>query len=54
MAFSSYRLCLLAAKLSKPIAALNLGKTRADHLFILRIEKTCETVLPALVDGLRV
>ena len=32
----------------KPIAAVNLGKTRADDLLSLKIEQSAEHVLPAL------
>ncbi len=47
--FSGYRFCRLAAQSGKPIAAVNLGKTRADDLFALKIEASAECVLPALL-----
>ena len=50
--FSGYRFCRLAAQGGKPIAAINLGKTRADDMLALKIEDSAEHVLPALVDRL--
>ena len=50
--FSGYRFCRLAAQAAKPIAAVNLGMTRADELFALKIEDSAERVLPALLAGL--
>jgi len=46
--FSGYRFCKLAAAAGKPIAAINLGKTRADDLIGLKVEAAAE-VLPRLV-----
>ncbi|MFC3106956.1 NAD-dependent protein deacetylase [Undibacterium arcticum] len=53
MVYSGYRLCKIAAETGKPIAAINLGKTRADHLLSLKIEKPAEQVLPLLARFLR-
>ena len=50
--FSGFRFCRLAAQAGKPIAALNLGKTRADELLTLKIEDSAERVLPALLAHL--
>ncbi len=50
--FSGFRFCRLAAQAGKPIAAVNLGKTRADDLFSLKIEDSAERVLPALLEQL--
>jgi NAD-dependent SIR2 family protein deacetylase len=50
MVFSGFRFCRLAAETGKPIAAVNLGKTRADHLLTLKIEGSAEYILPALLD----
>ena len=47
--FSGFRFCRLAAQAGKPIAAVNLGKTRADELLSLKIEDSAERVLPALL-----
>lgn len=53
MVFSGYRLCRMAAQSGKPIAALNLGKTRADDLLSLKTEACAEQLLPALVHLVR-
>jgi NAD-dependent SIR2 family protein deacetylase len=52
MVYSGYRFCLLAAQLGMPIAAVNLGLTRADALFSHKLELACDTALPALADRL--
>ena len=38
--------------MDKPIAAINRGRTRADHLFTLKVEHGCGEVLTELVDAL--
>ncbi len=48
MVYSGYRLCKTAAALGKPIAAINLGKTRADHLMVIKLEALVEHALPLL------
>ncbi|WP_426207786.1 NAD-dependent protein deacetylase [Massilia sp. TWP1-3-3] len=48
--FSGFRFCRMAAQTGKPIAAVNLGKTRADELLALKIADSAEQVLPALVQ----
>jgi NAD-dependent SIR2 family protein deacetylase len=48
MAYSGYRLCKMAFDSGKPIAAINLGTTRADHLLSLKSSAPAELVLPAL------
>lgn len=53
MVFSAYRLCRMAAESGKPIAAVNLGKTRADQLLSLKIEERADQLLPWLVSMLR-
>ena len=50
--FSGFRFCRMAAQAGKPIAALNLGKTRADALLALKVEEHAEQVLPALLEQL--
>jgi len=45
MVFSGYRFAEAAAAANKPIAAVNRGLTRADHLFALKIERSCDEVL---------
>ena len=54
MVYSSFRLCKMAAEAGKPIAAINLGLTRADHLLSFKIEAPAEQVLPALAQWLLV
>ena len=51
MAYSGYRLCEQAERLGKPIAAINLGRTRADPLLAFKIEQPCAEALAALVAG---
>ncbi|TCO41120.1 NAD-dependent protein deacetylase [Dokdonella fugitiva] len=48
MVYSGYRFARAAAQARKPIAALNLGRTRADELLSLKIEADCAAVLGAL------
>jgi NAD-dependent SIR2 family protein deacetylase len=50
--FSGFRFCRLAAQAGKPIAAVNLGKTRADDMLALKIEESAEQVLPAILARL--
>lgn len=50
MVYSGFRFCRLAAASGKPIAAINLGKTRADDLLSLKLAQSAESVLPALAD----
>lgn len=52
MVWSGYRFCEWAHAAGKPIAAINPGLTRADHLFALKVEERCEVALPALVGAL--
>jgi NAD-dependent SIR2 family protein deacetylase len=47
MLYSGYRFCDFAHRQKKPMAAINLGRTRADHLFEVKIERPC---VEALVD----
>jgi NAD-dependent SIR2 family protein deacetylase len=48
MVFSGFRFCRMAVASGKPIAAINLGMTRADDLLALKIDGSAEQVLPAL------
>ena len=52
MVHSGYRLCTRAAEAGKPLAALNAGKTRADHLFCLKAGEALQEMLPSLADML--
>ncbi|WUR11079.1 NAD-dependent protein deacetylase [[Empedobacter] haloabium] len=54
MVFSGYRFAKLAAAAGKPIAAVNVGKTRADDLIGLKLAVPAQQALPrvaALLDG---
>ena len=50
MVFSGYRFAHAAAKAGKPIAAVNLGRTRADPLLSLKVEQPCADALAFLLD----
>ncbi|MED7669073.1 NAD-dependent protein deacetylase [Pseudomonas moraviensis subsp. stanleyae] len=52
MAYSAFRLCRVIAERGKPLMAINLGKTRADELLDLKIEGSCEALLPWLAEKL--
>lgn len=53
MAYSAFRLCRVIADRGKPLIAINLGKTRADNLLDLKIEASCEQLLPLLTQRLQ-
>jgi NAD-dependent SIR2 family protein deacetylase len=48
MVYSGYRFAHAAARAGKPIAAVNLGHTRADPLLSLKIEQPCALALAFL------
>jgi len=48
MVYSGFRFAEAAAAAGKPIAAVNLGRTRADDLFTLKISAPCDEVLDEL------
>jgi NAD-dependent SIR2 family protein deacetylase len=50
MVFSGFRFCRLAAESGKPIAAVNLGRTRADHLLSIKVEDSAERILPRVQE----
>jgi len=54
MAYSAFRLCKAIHDQGKPLIAINIGKTRADELLDLKIELSCEELLPVLVERLSV
>lgn len=54
MVYSGYRFCEWAHDMGKPIAAINLGRTRADHLFALKIERSCADALSSLIEELAI
>ena len=53
MVFSGYRFAQAAARQSKPVAALNLGRTRADDLLALRVSAPCGDALAVVEQTLR-
>jgi len=52
MAYSGYRFCEQARAAGKPVAAINLGRTRADQLLEFKVEDDCAATLDALADRL--
>jgi NAD-dependent SIR2 family protein deacetylase len=48
MVFSGYRFCLAARDAGREVAAVNLGRTRADELLALKVEEDCGAALQAL------
>jgi NAD-dependent SIR2 family protein deacetylase len=52
MTWSGFRFCERAAALGRPIAAVNLGRTRADHLFALKVERPCAETLAEAIERL--
>jgi NAD-dependent SIR2 family protein deacetylase len=52
MVYSGYRFCVWAQKMGKPVAAINLGRTRADPLLSLKLAAPCAETLTALAARL--
>ncbi|HSH49401.1 MAG TPA: NAD-dependent protein deacetylase [Halomonas sp.] len=52
MVFSGFRFARAAARQGKPMACLNLGRTRADDLYRLKISEQAEPALTALEQRL--
>ncbi|MCK2185246.1 NAD-dependent protein deacetylase [Halomonas getboli] len=52
MVYSGFRFAREAARAGKPLACLNLGRTRADDLYTLKVAAGAEAGLTALVEGL--
>jgi len=50
MVYSGYRFVQAAAEAGKPIAAVNLGRTRADPLLALKVDARCAEALAFLLD----
>ena len=50
MVYSGYRFAKAMADIGKPIAAINLGRTRADDLLTLKLEHRCAGALSFLLD----
>jgi NAD-dependent SIR2 family protein deacetylase len=51
MVYSGYRYVKAAAAAGKPVAAVNLGRTRADDLLTLKVEQPAGFVLSAVVEA---
>jgi NAD-dependent SIR2 family protein deacetylase len=49
MVYSGFRFAQAAARRGIPIAAVNLGRTRADDLLALKVEDRCEAALSFLL-----
>lgn len=52
MVYSGYRLCCAAAERQNPIAAVNIGRTRADDKLVIKVADRCGAVLAALAERL--
>ncbi|QYG02823.1 MULTISPECIES: NAD-dependent protein deacetylase [Massilia] len=50
MVYSGFRFCRLAQAAGKPIAAINLGRTRADDMLALKLEASAEHILPQVAQ----
>jgi NAD-dependent SIR2 family protein deacetylase len=51
MVYSGYRFAKAMADRDKPIAAVNLGRTRADDLLTLKLEYRCADALSPWIDS---
>jgi len=52
MVFSGFRFARAAAEAGKPVAALNLGRTRADDLLSLKVSAPCGPALELVLERL--
>jgi len=52
MVYSGYRFCRAARERGMPLAAVNLGRTRADDELTLKTSASCTEILPALAARL--
>ena len=50
MVYSGYRFVDAASRDTKPVAAVNLGRTRADQALTLKVEQACEDALAFLLE----
>ena len=53
MVYSGYRFAKAMADMGRPIAAVNLGRTRADDLLTLKLEHRCADALSRVEAGLQ-
>jgi NAD-dependent SIR2 family protein deacetylase len=49
MVYSGFRFVQMAVRAGIPIAAVNLGRTRADEMLAFKVEESCETALSFLL-----
>jgi NAD-dependent SIR2 family protein deacetylase len=54
MVYSGFRYVKAAVAAGTPVAAVNLGRTRADHLLSLKVHQRAGAALPAAVAELEV
>jgi NAD-dependent SIR2 family protein deacetylase len=54
MVYSGYRFVQAAAECAMPIAAVNLGRTRADPLIHLKVSQSCAAALSFLLEPARI
>jgi len=52
MVWSGYRFARLAAERGLPVASINRGRTRADHLLDIKVEESCGEALQQAVRAL--
>lgn len=52
MVWSGFRFVQAAARAGLPVAALNFGRTRADDLLALKVERPCAEALAFLLEGI--
>ena len=52
MVLSGYRFCRTAREQGKPMVSINIGRSRADQEFSLKIEQDCCQILSALTERL--
>ena len=50
MVYSGYRFARAMAEAGKPVAAINIGRTRADDLLSVKVSDTCTDVLPQILN----
>jgi NAD-dependent SIR2 family protein deacetylase len=50
MVYSGFRFVLAARALGRPVAAVNLGRTRADDLLALKVAGDCASVLSGIAE----
>jgi NAD-dependent SIR2 family protein deacetylase len=49
MVYSGFRFVQMASRAGLQIAAVNLGRTRADDILALKVEEACESALSFLL-----